>query len=236
MLDGRQPSLEAQAAGAIADHAQATSAPSEDELASIAAFERTDAFFSSRELREFARGGDAPLLPYGDTAAEQRGRRFFEDLPSDATGKDGLCSACHSGPMLNQTNEFLPVPVPPGTRFIGVLVSELNAAANPVHDYLFDNGDGTETTVTSPDPGRALITGQAADANDFKIPSLRGIASTAPYFHDNSAKTLEAVAAHYAQFFAIVTTPPSNGSGPTEPAIVLTPEDQADIVAYMKLL
>ena len=54
----------------------------------------------------------------------------------------------------------------------------------------------------------------------------RGIGLTAPYFHDNSAKTLEDVAAHYAKFFSFVT----NGF------IVLTPQDQQDIVAFMKLL
>jgi cytochrome c peroxidase len=60
----------------------------------------------------------------------------------------------------------------------------------------------------------------------FKISQLRGIRHTAPYFHDNSAKTLEDVAAHYARFFDFVT----GGF------IVLTEQDQADIVAFMKLL
>lgn len=234
MLDGREPRLESQAANAIAGHAQAALVPTAAQLASIVEFERSERFFSSGELQDFADGGDAPGLPEGCTPAEKRGRRFFEDLPPGADGKDGLCSACHSGALLNQTNEFLPVPVPVGTRFIGVLVSELNAAANPVRDFIFDNGDGTETLVPSPDPGRALITGAAGDANAFKIPSLRGISKTAPYFHDNSAQTLEDVAAHYAKFFAIVTTP--DGPGPAEPAIVLTPEEQADIVAYLQLL
>jgi cytochrome c peroxidase len=89
--------------------------------------------------------------------------------------------------------------------------------------------------VVTPDPGRALITGVGFDAtpdqilqnvNAFKISQLRGIRRTAPYFHDNSAKTLEDVAAHYAQFFKAVT------GG----ALVLTAQDQADIVAFMKLL
>jgi cytochrome c peroxidase len=234
MLDGREPRLETQAASAIAGHARAALVPTAAQLASIAEFERSARFFSSDELEDFASGGDAPGLPEGCTPAEQRGRRFFEDLPGGADGKDGLCAACHSGTLLNQTNQFLPVPVPVGTRFFGVLVSELNEAANPVREFIFNDGDGTETTVASPDPGRALITGAAGDANDFKIPSLRGVSRTAPYFHDNSAKTLEDVAAHYAKFFAIVTAP--GGPGPAEPAIVLTPEEQADIVAYLKLL
>jgi len=51
------------------------------------------------------------------------------------------------------------------------------------------------------------------------------VRNTAPYFHDNSGKTLEDVAAHYAQFFLLIPDP-----------VVLTAQDQADIVAYLKLL
>ena len=81
----------------------------------------------------------------------------------------------------------------------------------------------------SPDIGRSAITGVTdledhlgTDFESFKIPQLRGVADTAPYFHDNSAKTLEDVMKHYAKFFF--------------PFIDLTPQDQADMVAYMKLL
>ena len=59
-----------------------------------------------------------------------------------------------------------------------------------------------------------------------------GVTETAPYFHDNSAATLADVVSHYAKFFAIISTPP--GGGP--PALVLSKQDQADMVAYMKLL
>ena len=140
MLDGRQPTLQSQAAGAIHDHAQNTVAPTAKELRRLAAFQVTEAFFSSAALRDFARGGSAPGLPAGVTEAEQRGRRFFADLPPGEDGKDGLCATCHSGPMLNATNAFLPVPgVQPGTRFQTVLVSEINAAQNPVIDFIFTN-------------------------------------------------------------------------------------------------
>ena len=237
MLDGRQPSLETQARGAIADHASGTRTPTAKELELIAVFERTRGFFSSRDLYTFAWTGRAPALPTGRTAAEQRGRSFFEDVPFTAPDqKAGICAACHSGPMLNETNQFLPAPPRRrGGRFQSVLVSELNEAGNPVHDFVFRNGDGTTSHVVSPDPGRALITGKSTgfeDPNAFKIPTLWGVAETGPYFHDNSAKTLEDVAKHYAKFFAIVSAPP--GGGP--PAIVLTEQDQADLVAYMKLL
>ena len=60
--------------------------------------------------------------------------------------------------------------------------------------------------------------------NLFKTPSLWGIKHTAPYFHDNSSKTLEEVAEQYTFMFK------------REAGIILTPQDEADIVAFLKLL
>jgi len=238
MLDGRQATLADQAAGAIRDHARGV-VPSDDALAAIAAFQKTNAFFSSPAVRRFALGGPAPELPLGRTDAEKRGRRFFEDVPPDlAQGlKPGLCSHCHSGPLLNTTNQFAapfipsPAPIPAGQRFLSVGVSEFNDAANPTREFIFNAGTPQEVRLVSPDPGRALITGIVDDprlehVNAFKISPLRGIRHTAPYFHDNSARTLEDVAAHYTKFFRIA----SGG------LILLTPGDERDIVAYMKLL
>jgi cytochrome c peroxidase len=70
MLDGRQPTLEEQAAGAIIDHAQGV-VPSAASLRAIADFQRTGGFFSSLALRRFARGGPAPGLPPGRTASDK---------------------------------------------------------------------------------------------------------------------------------------------------------------------
>ena len=39
------------------------------------------------------------------------------------------------------------------------------------------------------------------DWNKFDVPGLRGIRKTAPYFHNNSAATLEEVVDHYIEFF-----------------------------------
>jgi cytochrome c peroxidase len=40
-------------------------------------------------------------------------------------------------------------------------------------------------------PGRFAVTGKADDRHVFKVPSLRNVAETAPYFHDASALTLD---------------------------------------------
>ena len=55
-----------------------------------------------------------------------------------------------------------------------------------VMDDYFKGRPATET-----DLGRYLVTHDEEDRNVFKVPSLRNVAVTAPYFHDASAKTLE---------------------------------------------
>ena len=239
MLDGRQPNLPSQAMGAIVDHAQGVASAAQ--LLLLAKFQTSNRFFSSTALEGYSHGATAPALPLGNTPSEKRGRRFFEDVaPDPAAGlKPGLCSHCHSGALLNQTNEFASafiggLPIPAGQRFLSVGVSEFNSLGNPVREFIFDRGTPNEFHLFSPDPGRALITGignpaldpTLSNVNAFKISPLRGIRHTAPYFHDNSALTLEEVAAHYARFFFIVT----GGF------IQVTEQDQRDIVAFMKLL
>jgi cytochrome c peroxidase len=54
-----------------------------------------------------------------------------------------------------------------------------------VRDYFRDRGD-----VEPADFGRYNVTGDEADRYVFKVPSLRNVALTAPYFHDGSAATL----------------------------------------------
>jgi len=54
-------------------------------------------------------------------------------------------------------------------------------------DYFASRGESTEA-----DLGRYLVTREPADEHVFKVPSLRNVALTAPYFHDGSAKTLDA--------------------------------------------
>lgn len=46
-------------------------------------------------------------------------------------------------------------------------------------------------TPTPADLGRYNVTGREEDRHVFKVPSLRNVALTAPYFHDASAATLE---------------------------------------------
>lgn len=53
-------------------------------------------------------------------------------------------------------------------------------------DYFKDRGN-----VQPADLGRFNVTQRESDRNVFKVPSLRNVALTAPYFHDGSAATLQ---------------------------------------------
>ncbi|MFC6297749.1 cytochrome-c peroxidase [Pseudomonas spelaei] len=79
--------------------------------------------------------------------------------------KDYGCIACHQGVNIggNMYQKF------------GVMGDYFKARGNP----------------TEADLGRYLVTLDEEDRHVFKVPSLRNVAVTAPYFHDASAKTLE---------------------------------------------
>jgi len=242
MLDGRNATLQEQAAGAIDAHAQNTVAPTQNDLDLIAEFQQEGVrFFSSPELRRYAKGtGPAPELPQGRTPSEQRGRTFFIDAPFNPPSKEGVCGLCHSGPKLNETNVFgsQVFPAPVGALFHPIGADQVNRNNYPVYDLLIDDGLGNIVAASTPDPGMLLTPSQLpppsvlprnAFVGFFKTPILWGLSETAPYFHDNSIKTLEEVVDQYQWFFD--NDPFVAGSG-----IVFTPQDKADLVAFMKLL
>jgi cytochrome c peroxidase len=76
--------------------------------------------------------------------------------------------------------------------------------------------NGTAIRRSSSDPGRLLLIGDNFEFQKFDVPNLRGISRTAPYFINNSAKTLEDVLQQYRAFFAqqnrIATTLGARGS------------------------
>ena len=52
-------------------------------------------------------------------------------------------------------------------------------------DYFGERGN-----LSRPDLGRFNVTGNEMDRHVFKVPSLRNVALTPPYFHDGSAHSL----------------------------------------------
>lgn len=99
----------------------------------------------------------------------------------------------------------------------------------------------------STDPGRSMITGSPNDFEAFDGPTLRGIAKTAPYFHNNTAKTLEAVVELYsdhllARFAALTPSLTQPGEKEPDPDGEFGPEEtftaaqKSDLVAFLRRL
>ncbi len=234
MMDAREPSLEAQAPGAVTTHNQPSATSRQfttAEAANIAAFQRT--LFTSHTLRTFAQGGPAPTLPPGNTPAEIRGREFYVDGPR------GRCADCHTGPMLNQQSPFNFAPsINPLTGAINLFLSnngttERNPNALPEFTFRvrepFDPPGSPRRVVRTHDLGRAMLTGSLCgdsilvcilnpvfDFDDdgdgdlgpipqgqstIRTPPLWGTGRNPRFFHDNSARTIDDVFAHYLVFF-----------------------------------
>ncbi|MCS6904018.1 MAG: cytochrome c peroxidase [Bacteroidia bacterium] len=81
------------------------------------------------------------------------------------------------------------------------------------------------------DQGRFLITGRERDKGKFRVPSLRNVALTAPYMHDGSIPTLEAVIEHYMKGGA-----KHPAKSPLIRPFTLTPQQKEDLINFLKSL
>ena len=209
-LDARVGTLQEQALGALTNHAQIHNVAPEQLLDDLSSFQRV--LFTNHRVRALSdaiRAGTTPL-PDPDpplNAFEQQGKAVFERA----------CTQCHGGPRQSTATT-------PGVRFHDILSqcprpvdtatpARFAFAACPprlarnARTYEIRLADGTTARRTSSDPGRALLTGFVGgpapqdDWNKLDVPGLRGISKTAPYFHNNSAATLEDVVDHYIELF-----------------------------------
>jgi cytochrome c peroxidase len=94
-------------------------------------------------------------------AEERTGYETFKELG---------CASCHQGANIGG-NMFM--------RF-GVM-----------HDYFRERTERGGPAPTEAEMGRFNATKNPADRHVFRVPSLRNVALTPPYFHDGSAPTLE---------------------------------------------
>jgi len=257
-LDGRQPTLQDQAEGAFSDHAEIQVAPTQRVLDDLAAFQNV--LFTNPRVRalSYAISAGETELPDPDPPLdelESQGKAVFERA----------CAQCHGGP--SQSNAVPPVarfhdissqcPRPVDTRPADVVTPERFAfepcptrLARNARTYEITLPNGSKIRRTSSDPGRALLTGFVGgpapqdDWNKFDMPGMRGISRTAPYFHNNSAATLEAVVDHYIEFFKRVRV---NVPGFPIPAILTTngvsvdrppssAEERAALLAYLRVM
>ncbi|MBV9503477.1 MAG: di-heme enzyme, partial [Acidobacteriia bacterium] len=81
------------------------------------------------------------------------------------------------------------------------------------------------------------------DVGRFNAPSLRNIALRAPYMHDGSIATLDAVIDHYAAGGRTISSGPMAGEGSKNPnkasqvaGFSITPEQRRDLIAFLESL
>ena len=213
--DARFATLQEQARGALFAHAQVTEEPSTRMLDDLAAFQET--LFSSPGVELVAnaiRAGSTSPDPDPElNELESAGKVVF----------NRACAQCHGGALHPSTSTPETVIVRPIVRYHNIQTAcprpaldgyapcptRLNRNART---YQITLANGTVQTATTSDPGRLLLTGQPADLGVMDVTQLRGIGRTAPYFHNNSAATLEAVLDLYDAFFRRVArlNPPPN--------------------------
>ncbi|MBK8965210.1 MAG: cytochrome-c peroxidase [Lewinellaceae bacterium] len=95
-------------------------------------------------------------------------------------------------------------------------------------NYAFENNG---LYADYPDPGRFRLTELEGDRARFKVATLRNVAFTAPYMHDGSLQTLEAVVEHYNSG----GQPHPNKSSLVRP-LGLSAGEKADLVAFLRSL
>jgi cytochrome c peroxidase len=154
-------------------------------------------------------------------------------VPGGIPSLMGTCGTCHDTP--NVGNHSFPTPLNIGTgdpdpsnalANLGgldvsylptITVSRIDPATGlPLSDCKTSSPDCKTTT----DLGQALIDGKFDHVGKIKGPILRGLSARAPYFHNGSAQTLLDVVHFYEVRFGLV----------------LTPQEESDLVAFLSVL
>lgn len=169
----------------------------------LASFQRSITSFNSPYDR-YRYGGDANAI----SLAAKRGEALFFSERLE-------CFHCHGG-----------------ITFSNAVTHERMAFVEAgFHQTGLYNIDG-KGSYPANNPGAVEVTGQPEDMGRFRTPSLRNVAVTAPYMHDGSIPTLNAVFDHYARGGRA-------RSAQTDQLIVgfaLSKQERADLIAFLRSL
>ena len=246
--DARFGTLQEQARGALFAHAQASVEPPARMLDDLAAFQQT--LFSSSRIELLANAILSGSTPYPDPDPELN---EFEQMGKTVFNR--ACAQCHGGTLHPSGSTPEAAIVRPIVRYHNIQ----SACPRPATDgfapcpqrlarnsrtYRITLANGAFQTFTTSDPGRLLLTGQIADLGVMDVTQLRGISQTAPYFHNNSAATLEEVLDHYDALFkrAARLNPPPNlppilsSNGLVVDRGFVTEGERAALLAYLRKL
>jgi cytochrome c peroxidase len=172
--DGQFETLEAQTAATIQDEMGSSWEQVLTKLRQVPAYVQTfDAIYSDGvtqanvidTLVAYQRSLYTPNSRFDQFLRGDRKALTAEEQEGYRLFKSYGCVSCHQGVNLG-----------------GNLFQKFGVLGN----YFADRGN-----ITSADYGRYNVTGSERDRFVFRVPSLRNVAITSPYFHDGNAKTLE---------------------------------------------
>jgi len=174
--DGRAPSLEAQIDGPVTHPLEMASSWA-DVLVKLQADTSYPKAFAALYPDGITVGNIKDAIATFERSLITPNSRFDQFLKGEAGALTALeqkgyalfqsygCSSCHQGVNLG-----------------GNMYEKMGLMG----DYFKDRGNLTEA-----DKGRFNVTQDPANMHEFRVPTLRNVALTAPYFHDGSAQTLE---------------------------------------------
>lgn len=150
--------------------------------------------------------------------AAKRGEMLFHSRPLS-------CFTCHGG-----------------VHFSNAMGSRERMMGVELHNTGLYNLAGA-LSYPADNPGAFEVTHDPKDVGKFKAPTLRNIAVTAPYMHDGSVPTLDAVIDHYAAGGRTIADGPNRGIGRDNPnksrtltGFTLTTDQRADLIAFLQSL
>jgi cytochrome c peroxidase len=271
-LDARQTTLEDQALGALLAHAEIQVGPDQSLLEEIAAFQETlFSSEGVRAMSEAIDQGAAvpdpdPVL----TAEEEAGKTVFLRACGQCHGGPGqsnpeppvtvrfhnIQTQCPR--PVDGINPATGLPFFPGytgtPRWQFTQCPPTLARNTRLYQVVRPNGEVVRRA--SSDPGRSLLTGFASlgagppplvpppldDWQALDVPQIRNISKTAPYFHNNSAATLDEMLDHYEQLFKFIAATAPPPPAPRPPVIStdgvhvdrpFAPEERPALMAYL---
>jgi len=177
--DGRAPSLEAQAAGPVTNPIEMGMKDWDAVVARLKTIKGYNEAFAkafgddsvskdnaTKAIAAYERTLITPNSPYDKYVSGDKEALSEQQVRGMNKVADLGCTTCHSGAAFNGAGSF--------QRF-------------PVHD----NPYFAAQYHFKKDKGLAEVTKNEADEHLFKVPTLRNIALTAPYFHNGSVQTLD---------------------------------------------
>lgn len=126
---------------------------------------------AAKAIADYERTLITPNSPYDRYVMGDKSALSTQAIQGMNTFEQIGCTSCHSGPV------FAGPQMPPGTGLF------MKFPTYPDHEYVLEN-------ELAADAGRYEVTGNEADKQMWRVPTLRNLVYTAPYFHNGAVKTL----------------------------------------------